>query len=206
MSDLHTQIRTTLARLELCSSAATQAFNPGGGRNTDEHPGGKRPPGGYGADSWYRARLTDLDNGHPRRVPREPGDNIKVRDTYQRLLNDARAELASITGRNDKAPGRHVAKLDNDQGIQDAVLEDAPGKPAEQVAVKLGVSRFLVRRIYITAGLDPHDGTRRDTATDTAQQARARLMAANGQTQKQIAFSLNVNQGTVSRWLNRCAA
>lgn len=205
-ADLHREIRTTLARLELCSSAKTQTFNPSGGRSTDEHPGGKRPPGGYGEDGWYRDRLHDLDHGRPRRVPKTPGDNVKVRYSYTLLLGHARAALETLTGRDGKSPVRHTAQLDTDKGTEDAVLEEAHGKPADQVAIKLDVSRFLVRRIYIAAGLDPHDGTQRDGASDTEQQARAREMAANGQTQKQIAFSLKVNQSTVSRWLGRRAA
>ena len=207
MTDLLREIRTVLARLELCSSAKTQTFNPGGGRSTDEHPGGKRPPGAaFTADEWFRYRLYDLDHGRPRRVPRKPGDNIKTRDTLELLLRDARAELAALTGRTEKQPRKRAALLDNDKGVEQAVLEDAPNKPAEQIATRLGVSVFLVRRIYITAGLDPHDGTPRDGVTDSEKQAKAREMADKGYTQRGIALVLEVNQATVSRWLGRHAA
>lgn len=214
-AELDKELRTTLARLELVSSAATCNYNPEGGGESNGVPVGDRFP----PHEVYRRRLAAIDKGLRRRLDAsEATGDTEQRDREQRkalrwrhearceVLKAAQATLAALTGRTGEAPERHVGKLDTERGIEDAVREDAPGVAADDLAARLGVSKFLVRRIYMTEGLDPHDGTPRDGAADTDGQARARELSAKGVTQKQIAFSLGVNQATVSRWLSRRAA
>jgi hypothetical protein len=202
-AELHREIRTTLARLSLISEASTQSFDSNGGRSC-ENPGGKRPPGSSKtADVWYRDRLTDLDAGHGRRVPKERGSNVKVRDTYERLLGDARDELAQVTGRTEKAPERKGHKMDTKQGVQDAAFEDAPGKPADVIARQFGVTVFTARRWYVGWALDPRDGSvvGGEAEDEASLIVRAQEMARRGMTQKQIGKVLAKSQPTVSRYL-----
>jgi hypothetical protein len=209
------ELRTILARLELVSTAPCCNYNPnGGGEPTGLPSGDTFPP-----HEHYRGRLASIDRGLQRRLDAsEATGDTEQRDSEERkahawhhdarlqVLDAATKTLASLTGRTGEAPERHVGKLDTERGIEEAVKEDAPGVAADDLAARLGVSKFLVRRIYITEGLDPHDGSRRDGASDTERQAKARELSAKGVTQKQIAFSLGVNQATVSRWLSRRAA
>ncbi len=199
---IHTEIRTTIARLELCSTASVQAYNPSGGPSS-EHPGGRRPPGvSFTAADWYRHRLACLDAGQPRRIKNEC--DVKVRDTYEQLLGDTRDELAAITGRTEKAPERRVGKLDTEQGIDAAVKEDAHGKPAEQVAASLGLSVFIVRRIYVAEGLDPHDGHELSTERQDRELEVARL-AEQGMGERQIGLALRLARGTVRKAMGKAA-
>ena len=210
------ELRTILARLELVSTAGTYRFDMPIG---DDESGGVPPGDPSPPHEVYRRRLANIDRGlqrrldaseatgdHEQRVSEERKAHAWHHDARLQVLKAATDTLKALTGRTGEAPERHVGKLDSERGIEEAVREDAPNHPADEVAAKLGVSKFLVRRIYITEGLDPHDGTRRDGASDTEGQARARELSAKGVTQKQIAFSLGVNQATVSRWLSRRAA
>lgn len=200
------ELRTVLARLELCSTASTQAFNADGGHTT-ENPGGKRPPGvNSTAADWYRWRLRLLDHGRPLRVDGDHGG--KTRDTHDRLLADARRELEQITGRTDRAPQRITVVMDTREGVKTAAEQDAPGKPADQIARQFGVTEFTVRRWYVEWKLDPLDGaslTDRDAEDEADLIVRAREMARRGMTQKQIAMRLGKSQPTVSRYLRRAA-
>jgi len=200
---IHTEIRTTLARLELCSSASCQAFDPNGGAHETEHPGGKRPPGPEStAAEWYRRRLHALDAGHPRRVNNK--HDVKVRDSYEHLLSDARSELQAITGRTDTAPRARISQLDTEQGLEHAIREDAPGEPADEVAGRLNVSIFIVRRVYVELGLDPHDGLPIGDGGSLREQALD--MGERRFTVRQISMYLKVPKSTVHDWLRRQAA
>lgn len=197
--ELHREIRTTLARLSLISEASTQSFNSNGGRSC-ENPGGKRPPGSSKtADEWYRDRLADLDAGHGRRVPVKPGDKAKMRDTYEKLLGDAKRELEAITGRTDKAP--QAAKA---MDVKLIAEEDAPGVPADKLSDRLGVSPFQMTRWYVDWQLDPLTGESLSTEKADRSFEVARL-AAQGMGERSIALALGVARGTVRKALGKAA-
>ncbi len=214
-TELDRELRTTIARLELVSCGPTCNYNPDGGGGSGEGlPTGERHP----PHEHYRHRLASIDRGLRRRLDaaEATGDagqrSTEERDAHQwhhdarvDVLESARATLARLTGRTDEAPERKTAKLDTVAGVEEVVREEAPGKAADDLAAELKVSRFVVRRIYVTEGLDPHDGSLRDGASDTERRARAWAMFGDGRTQKQIAFTLGVNQATVSRWLRKAA-
>lgn len=195
-------LRTLLARLELCSTAPAAKLDTDGGHSS-EHPGGKRPPGTTTtAADWYRYRLHLLDQGRPRRV--DDGQGGKVRDTYERLLSDARRELEQITGRTDRAPERRTAPMDTREGVQQAARQDAPGKPADQVARQFGVTEFTVRRWYVEWQLDPLTGEALSDAREDRSAEVARL-AAQGMGERSIALALGIARGTVRKALGKAA-
>jgi transposase-like protein len=200
--ELHTAIRTTLARLELVATASAMGYDKSGGRSC-ENPGGKRPPGdGFTADQWYRARLKDLDAGHGRRVDGEHGG--KVRDTYERLLGDARKELAALTGRTDTAPTKREAPMDTPDGVKAAAKDDAPGKPSSVIARQFGVTEQMALRWYVEWERDPQDG---QPLTTEAQDRAGRVgeLRAQGYSERQIAMLTGKSKSTVRRKLGKAA-
>jgi hypothetical protein len=129
----------------------------------------------------------------------------KQRDTYERLLEDARAELALLTGRDGKAPGEHKADIDSKEGFEKAVKEEAEmGRTAEATAIRFGGNKSHVARIYLEAGFLAN-GVRID-GKEAKEIAEARRMFGEGMRQTQIAMKLGVDQSTVSRWLRKAAA
>jgi hypothetical protein len=211
------EMRTILARLDLCSSAPTQSFDSDGGGKSGENPGGKRPPGENGkAGDYYRGRLDGLDVGLQRRLDSAEaiGDfgeaetraaaGRKARRWHEEkcaeILRAAKSELAQITGRDGEAPQRHIADLDNAEGIADAVADEAPGKPAKRVAEILGLNIFMVGRMYAELGLDPFDGTPIIAAPESVIE-RVLRYEAQGLTQKQIGTNVGLSQPSVSRIL-----
>lgn len=216
--ELHRALRTVIARLELLSSAPTQRLDRDGGGDGD---GGGIAAITTPADR-YRGRLRDIDGGLRRRLDASEatGDTGERRaeqrkawtwhhNARESVLTDATRELAQLTGRDGEAPERHGGELDTAKGIAKAIAEEAPGKPAEEVAAKLGLSKFIVRRRYAELGLYPVDGTPivdKSKPSEESLLVRARDMKARGLTQKQIATNLGCDQGTVSRLLRRVAA
>lgn len=202
---LRTEIRTVLARLELCSTCSASAYDTSGSGDSED-PGGKRPLGpAFSADTWYRARLTDLDAGHPRKVPRKPGENEKVRDTYEQLLRDARGELTSLTGHTDQAPHVKHHKMETPEGVKAAAHEDAPGKPADIIARQFGVTQFTARRWYVEWDLGPDDGKPLATTTQARTETVVQLLA-RGLSTRDIAKRLDMHQTQVMRELRKTAA
>lgn len=218
MSDaqLDQQLRTILARLELVSTAPTQRYDASGGDGDSIGPSGGASP-----VDRYRRRLIDIDQGLQRRIDateatgdwhERDAEQAKARewhhDARASVLTDATRELAQLTGRDGHAPERHHGKLDTQKGIEEAISEDAPGKPAEQVASKLGLSVFIVRRRYAELGLYPVDGSAIAAAEpdDESLATRVKDMKRRGMTQTQIGKLVGRDQATVSRLLRKPAA
>lgn len=216
-AELAQQLRLILAQLELVSTAPTQAFNPGGGK-TDDSDGAPAGAAKTPADH-FRHRLTGIDTGLQRRLDatEATGDHeqreAEIRKAHrwaheqrETVLTAAQVEWKLLTGRDGEVPAHRVAAMDDERGVQQAIEEEAPGKPADDVAAKLGLSRFLVRRTYIRLGFDPHDGSRPQIVGPAAdRQRRAREMAERGMTERQIMLALGVAKSTVRRDLGRAA-
>lgn len=217
-NDLDQQIRLILARLELISTAPTQAFNPGGGR-TDAGDSGLAGPTKTPADH-FRVRLAGVQTGlrrrldaaeatgdHEQRAAEERKAHRIAHEQRERILIDAQREWRQLTGRNGEAPEVRITPMDTKEGVQAAAKEDAPGKPSDVIARQFGVTEFTARRWYVKWKLDPEDGSKlTDGPDDAALTERAQEMARRGMTQKQIGMRLDIHQGTVSRLLRKSAA
>lgn len=213
-AELDRALRTILARLELVSSAPTQRYDASGGDNDGMIALGATTP----CDRYHR-RLADIDRGLQRRLDaseatgdfhQRDAEESKAHDWHhsarESVLTDATRELAQLTGRDGSAPERRGGELDTEKGIAKAIEDDAPGKPAEDVAAKLGLSVFIVRRRYAELGLYPVDGTPMTTTeTDTGQDAKVAEMKAKGLTSRQIAALLGMHQTQVIRAMKRVA-
>lgn len=215
--ELDQQLRLVLAQLELVSTAPTQAFDPGGGKDDtgDGTPAGaaKTP-----ADH-FRVRLAGVQTGLQRRLDaaEATGDEDQradeerkaheiAHDQREAILSDAQREWRTLTGHDGEAPRARTADLDTEEGIEEAVLDEAPGKAADDVAAKLGLTVFTVRRLYVKAGLDPHDGTLVDAHSPIAERRRrAKQMAERGMSERQIGKLLGVGKRTVRKDLGRAA-
>lgn len=187
---VHADIQQTLAELEMVSAGTTTRYNPTGSGG-DPPP---RPPGGFAAHVPYLNRYRALLAGAPRRV--EGG-----RDSLQRLLEDARAELQSLTGRTGRPPApRSPVALDTTDGVRDAALEDAPGRPADHVAQRLGITVWQARRWYAEWGLDPASG---EPVAGEAPASEAVRLAGQGCSERQIAALLRITRRQVRHLLGR---
>lgn len=210
-TSLWTQLRITLAQLELCSSAPTTTYDPNGvaGEPGTDIPT-VNPP-----HLRYRKRLTGVTRGLQRRLDAaEAEGNHDQRTTEQakardwahharvQILHDARAELRHLTGRDGQPPARRTAELDTTTGIEHVIRQEAPGKPADTLAANLNISIFIVRRIYIADGLDPHDGTPIGDGNSPRERA---IQMRDRFTIRQIALVLKVPKSTVHDWLRRAA-
>jgi hypothetical protein len=210
-ADLWTQLRIVLAQLELCSSAPTTSYNPDGtaSESSADLPT-VNPP-----HLRYRQRLTGVAQGLQRRLDAaEAEGNHNQRHAEQakahdwahqarvQILKDARAELKHLTGRDGQPPARRTAELDTTTGIEHVIREEAAGKPADTLAAKLNISIFIVRRIYIAEGLDPHDGTPIGDGNSPRERA---LQMRDRFTIRQIALILKVPKSTVHDWLRHAA-
>jgi hypothetical protein len=173
-------LETILARLDMCSGAPTPAYNSSGGQSSED-PGGKQPAGDNASPAApYRRWLARAEQGHALRLTSAGEDEDAIERAYAALrsaraaiLAAANKELESLTGRDGATPKRLVTKMDRD--IRAVVEEDAPGKPADAMAERFGVSRFTVRRWYVEWQLDPTNGEPlgvadgwREMATDMA--------------------------------------
>lgn len=214
-AELDRELRTILARLEMVSVAPTQAFNPGGGK-TDDGDGAPAGTAHTPADH-YRVRLAGVQTGLQRRLDAaEATGDTDQREAEERaahdiaheqretILTDAQREWKHLTGRDGETPRARTADLDSQKGIEDAIRDEAPGKPADDVAAKLGLTVFSVRRRYVEMGLDPTTGEPLPVEGDDLA-GRVRDLKAKGLTSRQIAQLLNLHQTQVMRYLGRAA-
>ena len=212
-AELDKALRTTLARLELCSTTPAVSYTAAEGGGGE---GGGIPRAETAADP-FRRRLAGIEAGLQRRLNGaeaigDEGERARAEreardwshDKRGDVLKAATRELANLTGRTDKPPERKGAQADTEAGLREIVEEEAFGKPADQLAAELGVSKFMVRNMYRDAGYFPMDGSRLDGRTSADLASEARFMRDEKQmTQKQIGDHLGVRQSTVSRWLNK---
>lgn len=214
-SELDRALRQILAELELIAAGPCARLDS---NTATSDPTGLPTTTGSSADG-FRRRLQGIDTSFRRRLDATE----TLGDTNQRdhaaatawhwrhqartsVLNAARAEHARLTGRTGTPPQPRTAKLDTDKGLRDIIEQDAAGKPADDLAIKLGVSKFVVRRIYQERGIDPLTGLEPQKArAGEERRLRAREMADRGMSERQIAFALGCDRKQVRRDLGRAA-
>ncbi len=215
---LWADLRTVLARLELVSSAPITAYNPGG----HAAPGSGEPPGdNKTAADHYRHRLQDIKHTEQRKHEQALDAHALAlarswaHDQRRRVLRDARDELEQLTGRTDAPPKPRAAVLDDPGKLAELVLTDGEGHPPDVVAVRFRLSEHMVRRIRSRA-MNGDEPAPRDPETGhlvvpevvpagDERRRRARAMAEQGMTERQIAFRLGCDRNRVRRDLGRAA-
>ncbi len=219
-AELDQQLRLILAQLELVSTAPTQAFNPGGGK-TDDSDGAPAGAAKTPADH-FRGRLAGVQTGLQRRLDaaEATGDedqrNAEIAKAHARaheqretILTAAQREWKLLTGRDGEIPTQRVAAMDAPGGVDKAIEEEARGKPADDVAAKLGLTVFSVRRRYVEMGLDPVTGEALPTKGDDWRDV-ARELAGRRLSERQIVMVLKsrgvqASTSQVRRALGRAA-
>ncbi len=209
------RLATILARLDMVAGVGAVNMDSSGGASC-ENPGGKRPGGeGHSPAEHYRTWHADERRQYERKLEQALDQyarnlaEVWLREKVRQIVHAAEAELAELTGRNGENPSKRTGELDSDLGVDKAVREEAPGKPAKWVADHLGLSIFAVNRIYTDMELDTRDGSEVAKPVDLADddlRRRAHALRAQGKTQKQIAMLLKLSQPTVSRYLRKKAA
>lgn len=166
-----------LLGLELLSFGSTQAWNPSGGQSGE-------------VDDKMVAQVAT----HP------TFPHIEWRQRYEEATSDsrresviraARAELELWTGRGRSAlPAGSITE-------DEIIVADYVGWSPEEVAQTRKVTPRMVRNARSAAKRDPLNGQKLEAEEGDAD--RARSLAEQGLTQKQIAALLGVSQPTVSR-------
>lgn len=192
-------MREVLNDLELMSHVPATGYQPTGrSPGSDEHPGGKRPPGDKG--HTYFAQAYGPPFSH--RTTTHPGC---VHDTQRaHVLENARQEVAHLKGLIDRpAPQEESAEQ-----MEARMVHEGEGFPAEEVAMRFrtGVSR--VRKARERAGreqtygreLKPEPGL---PTAERRRRARELRDPPNNLPIPAIAAKLGVDKGTISRDLGR---
>lgn len=193
---LDREMAAVLAQLALCSHTPAAGYGVRG-VSSDEHPGGRRPPGDVGAhvfERWY---------GEPFHTcsPRCKHKPSAVNDDDRRaVVKDARAELAHLRGHGE----REAVAVETLDELKKRIVKEGEGWTVREVALRMRCGQRVVRDARAAAGREPDLGKLPEPAPDVeARRARARSMAANGYTLAQIARLLDVSRSTVERDLGR---
>jgi hypothetical protein len=153
--ELDRQMRAVLAQLETCSHAP--AAVPGAIANSDEPPGGQRPPGDLG--HTYFAR----DYGPPfhEASTRWPGAADDARRAA--IIERARLELEHLRG--------HAAverpEPETLEQLRARIIREGDGWTVEQVALAMRCGERLVVEARKAAGREPEFGRVPETAEPT---------------------------------------
>jgi hypothetical protein len=159
--DIHqdAHMRSLIVRLNLLSHVPAANPNPGGGKATDESPGGKQPRGGgrSGADWW----ATYLRSDDPARVIKEAEDELEhasksggdrdVTETAEELTARIRAKRADGWTIKDVAYECRCTETRVRQADKDTVVAkvlELHGKcTVRQIETITGVPKSTVQRI-----------------------------------------------------------
>jgi hypothetical protein len=173
------EFRQVLAEMSLLQYGKTQSFDSSGGKDSDRDP---RPSG----------------EAHPMADHYSLVWGYCVSDNDRReVLRAAREELSAWKVRT--APA-----VSDDSTLEDWVVEDGEGFAVAQVASKFGIAETRVRRIRMRAERESEFGLPLRFAA-VASPERIRNLAAQGCTERQIAFQVGVSKSTVRRALGRAA-
>lgn len=170
-------MRQVLAEMTLISYGKTQAFDASGGKseNPDPRPSGESKPM---VDHW-RERF-EHERSH-------------------RTLEQAREALDAWKRRATPAP-----EFTYDEDAE--ILKTGEGFSVDQVARKFGCTPTRVRKLRMAADRDTEFGLPKEFARVVAATPdRIRDLAAQGCTERQIAFQVSVSKSTVRRALGRAA-
>jgi len=197
---LDAEMRGLLIAIATCSHVPAVTY--GGGAGSDEHPGGRRPPGDLGAE--YLARRYGEPFHTCTRNCRHHRAAASDLERWQAIV-EARDELKLIRGTGIRL--RSDSEEDTTKTISRMLNETAGWAPEDVERSRFRMSARMVRRHRSRAGLNPETG--RDDSTTAAgepRDERAAAMFAKGMTTRQIAAVLDVDQSTIVRDLRRAAA
>lgn len=194
---LDTQMRRLLAQLELIS--AIPAVNYGASHGTDEHPGGKKPPGDSGYRvfaAWYGPPFHEPNTVHP---------GCATDQEREECIEAAQRELDHL---------RHGAKADPDsmethEAMRARMLEETEGWSLQDVSSShWRMSVTMVRRFRVADGRNAETGLPATPKTETGLDlgSRAREMKENGMSLRGIAMALGLNDKVQVQRLLRKAA
>jgi hypothetical protein len=189
--DLDRQMRSVLIEIATCSHVPAVTY--GGGAGSDEHPGGRRPPGDLGGERLARRygppfHTCTINCKH----------RVATSDTdRERVLADARDELRLIRGRGGGVRVRSDDEEQPEDTIARMLKETAGWDPDAFASSRWHMSARMVRRHRGKAGLDPETGRALDVNGTRAEKAAA--MKERGMTTRQIAAILDVSHPTIIR-------
>jgi hypothetical protein len=196
--DLSQQMRSILANMELLAHGTITNYSPtGGGGSADTKPptGESRPPHEHWARRWEKAVYDDLEEEHRESAP--------ITRHRRRVIEKAQADLDSYRKR---AEGQVVGETESE--LEARIIKDGEGEPVDRVALAMRCTPTLVRKARLKAGRSVVTGKApRDTVIDapTDQHDRARALAEDGHTERQIAWLTGLPKTTLRRILGRAA-
>lgn len=195
--ELDTAMRHVLVQLATCSHAPAVT---GGGASSDEHPGGRRPPGDLGPEEFARRYGSPFHACSSACRHRPPATSDSDRTG---VLAAAREELRHLRGHDDRA---RPAGETGAEFIR-RMLTETRGLAPEQVATtRFRMAARTVRHHRRDASLDPETGYETEQAapaeTDgparAARRARAHDLVENrGYSLRDAAKMIGVSVGTV---------
>lgn len=190
------QMRWLLAQLELIS--AIPAVNYGASHGTDEHPGGRKPPG----DSGYRVYAAWYGPPFHESTPDHPG----CRNDRERTecIEAAHIELEHLR----RGKGVDRDSIETSEATRARMLTETEGWSLQDVAQShWRMSTTIVRRLRLADGRNADTGKPAEPETESGDDlvSRAREMKQHGMSLRQIAMALNVDKQQVQRFLRRVA-
>lgn len=192
MNPLDIRMRWVLAQLETIS--AIPAVNYNATHGTDEHPGGRKPPGDYGYRSFAEWYGPPFHESTPRSCTTD-GERESCVEAAQRELDHLRKGQSIIL------------EPEHPDHVRKRLLKETEGWSLQNVATShWRIPPGMMRRYRVAAGLDAETGRIPelvDHGLDLA--SRAKVLNRQGMSQRQIAMILRVSQPTVHRLISRVA-
>lgn len=193
---LDTQMRRILAQLELIS--AIPAVNYNATHGTDEHPGGRKPPGDIGYRefaAWYGPPFHERTPEHPGCVTDEQREDC---------ITVAKETLEHLR----KTTSIDASTLETHDQLRERMLVETEGwspQSVSQSAWRMSVT--IVRRLRVAAGRDAETGfvvvEQETPGLDLV--SRAREMKGRGMSIRGIAMALGCQPTQVVRYLKKVA-
>jgi hypothetical protein len=197
--DLEQQMRSILAQLEMLPHGSTANWSSTGrsrGGSYGRPPGDECPSHEYWRMRWERAVWDDLEEEQ-----REAA--IVVTRHRRDVISKAQKDLNSYRKR---AEGQVIGETEAE--LEARVVREGDGWTVEQTAQHCRCTPTFVRKARLKAGRSVVTGKApRDTVIEepTDQHERARALAEDGHTERQIAWLTGLPKTTLRRILGRAA-
>lgn len=212
---LDAEMAALLGQLSVCSNTAASGYGVRGARS-DEHPGGRRPPGDldtedlarrYGppfhiCTSWcsHRARPAENDDQRRQVIKAARDELTHLRGYEQRTVtrDDGSTRYESVPLNRPVMAGETLDQL------KARIVKEGEGFTVKQVAQAMRCGERIVMVARRDAGREPDLGKAPAPEADAeARRARAQQLADDGFTLAQIARLLDVHRSTIERDLGR---